>query len=450
MRTHAEILTALQSRWPESRVAPSLARIRALADLLGEPHRAFPVIQITGTNGKGSTAIIIESLLRALNLRVGRYSSPHLADLTERIAIDGEPVAVERFDALVDDVMPLVTMVDEQQPDGVAMTFFEVMTGLAYEAFAQAPVDVAVVEVGLGGAWDATSVADAQIAVIAPVDLDHAHLLGGTPVEIATEKAGIIKEGSVAVTAAQYADVMDVIAGRCHQVGARMVVQGRDFALLERAPAVGGQVLRIDAAGGPVGDLYLPLFGAHMAENAALAVAAVEAFLGGRGLAPDVIADGLAAVAAPARLEVVRTSPTVVLDTAHNPHGLAAALAGAREAFDFSPLIAVVGVMADKDVDGMLELLDADASALVCTQVASTDRGMPADELAELALDRFDQDQVHVQVSLVDALDVAARLADEAGPGSGVLVVGSAILAGEARALLVRERHREDEDGDPW
>lgn len=443
MSTHAEIVAALQSRWPENRVAPSLSRIRALTGLLGDPQRSVPVIQLTGTNGKGSTAIIIESLLRSVGLRVGRFSSPHLEDLTERIAIDGEPISPERFDALVGDVLPLVELVDAQELDGVPMTFFEVMTGLAYEAFAQAPVDVAVVEVGLGGTWDATSVAEAQVAVITPVDLDHTHLLGESAADIAREKVGIIKAGSVTVSAAQYAEVMDLIAERTRDVGVRLMIQGRDFSVLERTPAVGGQVLRLDTASGPVGDLYLPLFGAHMAENAALAVAAVEAFLGGRGLAPDVISDGLATVHAPARLEVARISPSVVLDTAHNPHGVAATLAGVREAFDFEPLIAVVGVMADKDVEGMLAILEEQAAAIICTQVTSTARGMTAEDLAEIALDRFDPDQVYVRPSLVEAIDTAAGLADETG--GGVLVVGSAILAGEARALLVRRSESDDD-----
>ncbi|MFV0405810.1 MAG: bifunctional folylpolyglutamate synthase/dihydrofolate synthase [Propioniciclava sp.] len=446
MNTHADIVTALQARWPESRVAPSLTRIRALTELLGEPQHSIPVIQITGTNGKGSTALIIGSLLRALGLRVGRYSSPHLHELTERIAIDAEPLSSDRFDALVADILPLVELVDSRRLEGIPMTFFEVMTGLAYEAFAQAPVEVAVVEVGLGGTWDATSVADAQVAVLTPVDLDHTHLLGDTPVEIAREKAGIIKGSSVAVTAAQYADVMDVIADRCGDVGSRLMIQGRDFALLERTPAVGGQVLRLDTASGPVGDLYLPLFGVHMAENAALAVAAVEAFLGGRGLAPDILAEGLANVSAPARLEPVRRSPAVIVDTAHNPHGMAAALAGVEEAFSFEPLLVVMGVMSDKDVTGMLELLESRTAVIVCTQVAGTSRGMPAEELAALARDRFGDDRVHLQASLVEALDTAVMLADGAGPGAGILVAGSAILAGEARALLVR--HDDEADGD--
>ena len=445
MKSHSTIVAELQSRWPEHRMGPSLARVSALVDLLGSPQRSFPVIQHTGTNGKGSTALMIARLLLALNLRVGRFSIAHLEDLTERISIDGEPITHERFDALVGDVMPLVELVDSQLLDGIPMTFFEVMTGLAYEAFAQAPVDVAIVEVGLGGSWDATSVADAAVAVVLPVDLDHTHLLGDTPAEIAAEKAGIIKPGSWAVLAAQTPEVEDVLLERCAEVGARVSRAGSEFALLARTPAVGGQVLRLDTTGGPVGDVMLPLFGAHMAENASVAVGAVEAWLGGGPHGPAVIGGGRGAGVAPPPRAVVGRSPTVVLDTAHNPHGVRATLAGLEEAFAFTPLVAVVGMMADKDVDGVLALLEESVSTIVCTQVSSTTRGVPASELAERARDLFGDGRVEVAEALPEALELAVGLADAAGPGAGVLVVGSVVLAGEARGLLAT-RAGEDED----
>ena len=445
MTTHAEVSRALQARWPEHRVAPSLARIRALTDLLGEPQTGYPVIQVAGTNGKGSTAIIIEALLLALGLRVGRIASPHLVDLTERINLDGRPMDAAAFDALVADVQPLVDLVDVQRLDDVSMTFLEVMTGLGFEAFAQAPVDVAVVEVGLGGTWDATSVADADVAVICPIDLDHTHLLGDTLEEIATEKAGIIKPGSIAVVARQHPEVDAVIAARAAEVGARVLREGVDFGLIDRTLAVGGQVLRLETVSGPASGLVLPVHGEHMAHNAALAVAAVEALLGGKPLVHDIIAEGFATVKAPARLEVVRSGPPIVLDTCHNVHGTRATLAGVREAYDFTPLIAVVGMMADKDVEGVLALLAEEVTTIICTRVASTDRGLPADELGELAEEAFGAERVHVRESLPDALELAVTLADEAGAGAGILVAGSVILAGEARALLVRNDDEEDQ-----
>ena len=433
---HARIAAELQARWPENRVAPSLGRIQALCDLLGSPQRGYPVIQVAGTNGKGSTAIMIDSLLRALGLRVGRNSSPHLEDLTERIAIDGAPIDPERFDELVADVMPLVTMVDERAIDGVAMTFFEVMTALAYEAFAQAPVDVAVIEVGLGGTWDATSVADAEVAVVCPVDFDHTHLLGDTLEQIASEKAGIIKPGCVAVLAAQQPAAASVLIARCAEVGVPVRLDGVDFGLLDRQPAVGGQLLRLDTASGPVGDLFLPLFGEHMARNAALAVAAVEAFLGGRTPAPDVVAEGLAQVVAPARLELVRSSPPIVIDTCHNPHGVRATLAAMSESFAFAPLIGVVAMMADKDVSGVLDLLADELQTIVVTAPSGSTRALPPADLAAKAAEAFGPDRVVVAATVVEAIETAVRLADEAGPGSGVLIAGSVVLAGEARSLL--------------
>ncbi len=438
-RTHAEIVNQLQARWPEHRVAPSQARVQALCDLLGSPERSCPVILVAGTNGKGSTATMIDSLLRALGLRVGRYSSPHLVDITERISIDGEPIATERFDELVETIEPLVALVDDQLIDGVAMTFFEVMTALAYAAFADAPVDVAVVEVGLGGRWDATNIVEAQVAVVCPIDLDHTHLLGSTVAEIAAEKAGIIKAGSKAVLAAQQPDAARVLLAQCAEVGAEVLREGLEFGLISRAPAVGGQVLRLETAEGPLGDLVLPLFGAHMAQNAALAVAAAEAFLGGKPLPADVIAEGLEQVRAPARLEVVRRSPTVVLDTCHNPHGARATIDGLVEAFDFHPLVCVVAMMADKDVDGVLSILAEAASTLVCTSIASTDRALPAEALGERAAGIVGVDRVRIAPTMAEAIDEAVRLADEAGPGAGVLIAGSVYAAGEARALLVHE-----------
>ncbi|MFZ1410023.1 MAG: folylpolyglutamate synthase/dihydrofolate synthase family protein [Micropruina sp.] len=438
---HADVIARLQSRWPENRIAPGTARVQALCDLLGSPQHSYPVIQIAGTNGKGSTAIMIDALLRALGLRTGRYSSPHLQDLTERICLDGEPMPTEDFDALVADVQPLIELVDQQAIDGVGMTFFEVMTGLAYAAFAQAPVDVAIVEVGLGGVTDATNVADAQVAVICPIDFDHTHLLGDTLTKIATEKAGIIKNGANVVLAVQQPEAARVLMQRCAEVGVKVFREGIEFGLIERTPAVGGQVLRLDAADGPVGDLVLPLFGAHMAENAAVAVAAVEAFLGGRGLAPEVIAEGLAAVIAPARMEVVRRSPTVVLDTCHNPHGARATIAAMAEAFAFNPLIGIVAVMADKDVDGLLQIFEQEMSTIVVTQVSSTSRGLPVDQLRARAAEIFGPDRVRVAAKMDDAIELAVALADQGGPTAGVLIAGSVIAAGEARALLVRADH---------
>ncbi len=436
--SHDALVAQLTSRWPESRVAPSLSRIQAVMDLMGDPQRAVPVIQVAGTNGKGSTAIMIDALLRATGLRVGRFASPHLSDVRERIVIDGEPISVQGFDDLWREFEPFAAMVDEQKLDGVDLTFFEVITAMAYMAFADAPVDVAVVEVGLGGRWDATSVMEPKVSVICPIGLDHTHILGNTIAEVAAEKAGIIKEGSVAVLAGQDPEAAQVLLARAVAVGAEVKAEGPDFGLLSRQVAVGGQLLRIDAAGGPVPDVFLPLFGEHMARNAALAVAAVEAFLGGKPLSTEIITEGLGAVEAPARLELVKSSPAIVLDTAHNPQAARATIDAVTESFGFSPMIGVVAMMSDKDSAAVLQIFAEQMDEVVITRTANSPRARAVDDLAAEAEEIWPSGKVHRAERMVDAIERAATLADAAGTLGGVLIAGSVIAAGEARDLLVR------------
>ena len=440
---HASLVAELTSRWPEHRVGPGLSRIAALMDLLGNPERATPVIQVAGTNGKGSTCIMIDALLRSAGLRTGRFASPHLSDARERICIDGQPLSEARFAEAWQEVEPFVRMVDEQQLDGIAMTFFEVITGMAYAAFADTPVDVAVVEVGLGGRWDATSVADPQVAVVTPVGADHTHILGDSLEKIAAEKAGIIKPGATVVLSGQEPAAARVLLAQAVEAGDVVRAEGPDFGVLERRPAVGGQVIRIESAGGPLGDLFLPLHGAHMARNAALAVAAVEAFLGGQPLAPEIIEEGLASVVAPARLELARTSPAIVIDTAHNPQAAQATIDACQEAFAFQPLIGVVAMMADKDTSGVLEIFASAMDQVVVTRAQGTPRALPAEELARAAEDFWPAGKVHQAPAMPDALELATLLADAAGPGTGVLVAGSLIAAGQARDLLVAEQQEQ-------
>lgn len=441
---HERIVAELTARWPEHRLAPSLGRIQALCGLLGDPERAVPVIQVAGTNGKGSTCVVIESLLRAMGLSVGRFSSPHLERIEERITIDGEPIDTDRFDELYEEIAPLAAMVDGQAIDGVSLTFFEMMTAMAYAAFADAPVDVAVVEVGMGGSWDSTNVADATVAVVCPVDMDHMHILGNTLAEIAGEKAGIIKPGSVAVLAGQQPEAAHVLLERCAEVGVATLREGVEFALLDRTPAVGGQIIRVLAAEGPVGELHLPVFGAHMAHNAALAVAAVEAFLGGRALAPDLIQAGFDLVRLPARLEVVHSDPPVVLDTGHNPAAARATVAGFEESFTFRPCVGVLGIMRDKAVRDVVRIYGEAMDHIVCSETANFDRCLPAEELAEIAREELGPERVSVRPALDQALEYAITLADAQGEGDGgVLIAGSVVLAGQARALLRVDRSDE-------
>lgn len=436
--SHARVVAELLARQPEHQIGPSLARIQLLVELLGDPHRSAPVVHITGTNGKGSTAIMIDALLRAQGLRTGLYASPHLVDLTERICVDGRPVTAEVFDDAWEQIKPFVDLVDEQRIDDLAMTFFEVLTGLAFAIFADAPVDVIVLEVGMGGSWDATNVADAAVAVVTPIAVDHTEYLGSTPAEIAVEKAGIIKPDSIAVLAGQAPEVARILVERAATVGARVVAEGIDFNLLDRSPGVGGQVLRLEYGGGTVEDILLPLYGMHMAHNAALALAAVGALHGDRAIEAEVITAGFGDVVAHARLERVRTSPPVVLDTAHNPAAVEATIDAAVEAFAFAPLIVVLGVMRDKDAAGILGALLEETDHLIVTQPPGQ-RALPAEDLGELALGVFGEDHVVVKRDLSDALEAAVAFADESGPTAGVLLLGSVALAGHARALLVAE-----------
>jgi dihydrofolate synthase/folylpolyglutamate synthase len=437
----ARVEKELLARWPENRLEPSLTRINALVDLLGSPHRAMPVVQVAGTNGKTTTARMVDELLRGFGLRVGRFTSPHLQSMRERIVLDGEPVSPQRFVETYDDIAPYVQMVDAGSD--IPMSFFEVMVGLAYALFAEAPVDVAVIEVGMGGAWDATNVVDARVAVVTPVDLDHSEYLGPDVATIAGEKAGIIKPDSIAVLAHQQPGALDALVRRAVEVEAVVAREGTEFGVLDRRVAVGGQQLRLQGLGGEYDDIFLPLFGAHQAQNAGTALAAVEAFLGaGAGTGPidvETVRAAFAAVRSPGRLERVRTSPTVLIDAAHNPAGMAATVAAIRESFDFTRLIGVVGTVRGKDVAGMLTELEDICAELVVTQNSSP-RAMPADELGALAVDIFGADRVSVSPHLPEALEEAMELA-EAGPddalgGSGVLVTGSVITAGEARTLL--------------
>jgi dihydrofolate synthase/folylpolyglutamate synthase len=442
-QTFAEVEDALQSRWPETRMEPSLDRIRAFVQLLGEPQRAYPVIHLTGTNGKTSTSRMIDTLLRAHDLRTGRFTSPHLERLNERICVDGEPLTDEEFVRAFNDVAPYTHLVDSSQPE--PLSFFETIVGMAYAAFADAPVDVAVVEVGLGGAWDATNVADGTVAVVTPIGVDHAHLLGGTPEVIAVEKAGIIKPGATAVLTEQLPGPAEVLLRRCSEVEATPVREGVEFGVVSRVPAVGGQLLTLQGLRAEYDEVFLPIYGAHQAQNAAASLAAVEAFLG-RELDADLVRDAFARATSPGRLEIIRRSPVILLDAAHNPHGAERTAAALEDSFAFSPLVGVIGVMADKDYEGVLATFEPHLAHVVCTQ-NSTARALPAAELAVTAREVFGDDRVTVAPRLADAIDQAAALAEAgasvgASIGSGaVLVTGSVVTVGEARALL-RRRER--------
>ena len=438
----------LNERGP-GRMIADRSRIEALLDLLGSPQLAYPSVHLTGTNGKTSTARMIDSLLRAHGLRGGRYTSPHLESVRERITIEGEPIDEDRFAQIYAEVAPLAEFLDEKAAaaaeagDNVdKITYFEMLTALGFAAFADAPVDVATVEVGMGGAWDATNVLNAAVCVITPIGLDHTEYLGDTVGEIASEKAGIIHAGATVICAAQDEDALREIAQRCADVGATLKREGVDFGVVGRAIAVGGQVLRIQGLDGIYDEIFIPLHGVHQAQNAALALAAAEVFLGGVGrqqLDIDVIRNGFAGSTSPGRLERIRSAPTILLDAAHNPHGMAATVAALEEEFAFRNLVGLVSMLADKDADGVLELLEPVLSEIVVTRNTSP-RAMSAAQLGAVAEEIFGPERVHVRPDMPDAIELAVALAESDTDGGltgvGVLVTGSVVTVADARRLL--------------
>ena len=434
----ARVEKALAGRFPH-RMLPDLDRMRQLVDLLGHPERAYPSIHLTGTNGKTSTARMIDTLLLAFGLRSGRYTSPHLESVTERISIDGQPVPPEVFTAAYDDVIPYAEIVDSQSAERV--TFFELLTAMAFSAFADAPIDVGVIEVGMGGTWDATNVIDSTVQVITPVSLDHREL-GDTVAQVAGEKSGILRADAFAVLASQPPPAAAVLLRKAGELGTTIAREGLEFGVVSRQIALGGQLLSLQGLGGEYGEIFLPLHGAHQAHNAAAALTAVEAFLGaGEGGALDIetVRAGFAAVESPGRLETIRSSPTIVLDGAHNEAGGKALAEALIEEFAFDRLVGVIGILRDKDVGAILSALEPVLSEVVVTQNSSP-RAMPVDELAAEAVDIFGGSRVTVEPRLDDALDAAVRIAEEEGPlgGSGVIVTGSLVTVGEARRLLRR------------
>jgi dihydrofolate synthase/folylpolyglutamate synthase len=441
MSDYAEVVNALLARG-FTRMDFDIQKIRDLMDVLGSPQRAYPAIHLTGTNGKTSTARMIDALLRAHGLHTGRYTSPHLETVRERISLDGEPISEERLVAVYREIEPLAEIIDERSAE--PLTYFDMTTAMAYAAFADAPVDIAVVEVGLGGEDDATNVIEAGVAVILPIGLDHTEWLGDTIEDIAWAKAGIIHKGATVITALQTEEAIRPLLERSAQMDATVAKEGSEFGVIERVQAVGGQVLTLQGLGGVYEEIFLPLFGAHQAQNAACALAAVEAFLGAgreKQLQIDLVREGFAMVDSPGRLERVRSAPTILLDGAHNPHGMAATVSAVEEEFGFRHLVVVLAVLGDKDASGLLELLEPIAARLVVTRNSSP-RSMPLNELTELANDIFGEDRVTVAPTMPDAIEEAVVLAEEDTDGElsgvGVLITGSVVTVADARKLLKR------------
>ena len=449
----------LDQRWPETKLEPSTARIAALLELLGSPQLGYPCIHIVGTNGKTSVARMVDSLLSALDRRTGRTTSPHLQSAVERISIDNHPISPAKYVETYCEIEPFVQMVDAQSqagelgPVGPAMSKFEVVTAMAFAAFADAPVDIAVVEAGMGGRWDATNVIDAPVAVITPIGIDHSEYLGTTIAEIAAEKAGIIGAprgdlvpvDTVAVIGRQTPEAMEVLLAQAVRADAAVAREDSEFAVLDRQVAVGGQLLQLQGLGGVYPDIFLPLHGEHQAHNAVLALAAVEALFGAgpqRQLDVDAVRAGFAGATSPGRLERMRTAPTVFIDAAHNPAGAAVLTAALAQEFDFRFLVGVLSVLADKDVTGILAALEPAFDLVVVTDNGSP-RALDVESLAMRAEEVFGPERVVRAPTLTDAIETATALVEDAKvdglSGAGIVITGSVATAGAARTLFGKD-----------
>jgi dihydrofolate synthase/folylpolyglutamate synthase len=432
---------ALLARWPETRIAPTTARIAALVDILGSPQLTYPTIHVGGTNGKTTTTRMIDSLLFAHGLRTGRFTSPHLETYLERIAINGQPIDPKALIFAYNDIAAYLDLMDTKFPDPIS--FFEAITALGFVAFAEHPVDVAVIEVGMGGEWDATNVIDADVSVIMPIGFDHMEYLGHTLHEIASTKAGIIKEGGFIVLAQQEPEAAKELIRKAAEVGADVVREGIEFSVTSRAVAVGGQLITIKGIHDTYEDIYLPLHGKHQAANAATALVAVEAFFGDQPLDIEAVRAGFAAATSPGRCEVVHRDPTIILDAAHNPHGARALAETLANEFNFDEVVAVVGVFGDKDAIGILQELEPVVDHVIVTQ-SSSDRAMPSSELEKIATKVFGVDRVFEVSDLHAALDRA--VSDAIRPLSedtiGIIVTGSVVTVGQARSYIRRRFHK--------
>ena len=430
-----DIEQKLLARWPETRIEPTLERIAALVDVLGSPQLTYPTIHIGGTNGKTTTSRMIDSLLFEMGLRTGRFTSPHLETYLERISINGQPIDPKELIFSYNDIAAYLDLMDSKFEHPIS--FFEAMTALAFVAFAEHPIDVGVIEVGMGGEWDATNVVDADVSVLMPINLDHTEYLGETLTEIAQTKAGIIKESGFVVLAQQEPEVAKELLKRAASVGADVAREGIEYAVLSRSLAVGGQLLTIQGAKDTYEDIFLPLHGKHQASNAAAALVAVEAFFGDQELDIEAVREGFAHVTSPGRCEVVHRDPTIILDAAHNPHGAAAIAETVQSEFTFDEVIGVVAPMGDKDVAGILLELEQVMDSIIVTSNSSP-RAMSVTDLEKIAVGIFGADRVFSSENLEGAIDKAVK--DSIRPLSddsiGILITGSVVSVGEARTYL--------------
>ena len=432
----AVVEAELLKRWPENKIDPTLERVAALVDALGSPELSYPTIHIAGTNGKSSVARMIDAIFRELDYRTGRFTSPHLHTLLERISINGHEIPAEYFVHTYNDIALYLDLIDSKQEH--PLSYFEVLTALAFVAFAEFPVDIGVIEAGMGGAWDSTNVVASAVSVITPIGLDHTEFLGETVEEIAAVKAGIIKPESHVVLAAQSVEVAKVLTAEIVAKSAIPFREGLEFSLAKRELAVGGQLISVNGIHGNYDEIYLPLQGLHQAHNATLAIAAVEAFVGVK-LADDVLRAALGNVESPGRLEVIYRDPTVIIDAAHNPHGAHTLAQTITTEFDFESVFGVLSVLEGKDVRGILQELEPVIDRLVVT-TNSSPRALSADSLFNEAIKIFGAERTFKEGNLKSAITYATEqcsLVNQVSDGSSaVIVTGSFVTAGEARDIL--------------
>jgi dihydrofolate synthase/folylpolyglutamate synthase len=425
-----QALRELESRQPE-RMVPDLSRITALADLLDNPQLTYPTIHVTGTNGKTTTARFLTSIACAHGLATGAYTSPHLDSVTERLSLCGEPIPGTEFGAEYERLLPYLGQVDAA---GERVTYFEALTALAFLWFADKPVELGVFEVGMGGVWDATNLVAGDVAVLCEVGLDHPEL-GSTIADVAAEKAGIVKEGKVAVSRAQPEEALEVIRRRCKEVDARLLLEGEDFGLAVRSPSVGGQLVDVRGLHGTYADVQLQLFGEHAARNAAASVAAMEALLD-RPLSEEALRQAMSETTSPGRLEVVGRHPLVVLDGAHNPAAARALVEGLAEAFVWDRLLVVLGCSSNKDIPGIVsELRTLPAIERVFATRHSTPRAAAPEDVARAALEAGLATDTSPDVR--QALEAARGLARETDL---ILVTGSLYTVADARRAILPTR----------
>jgi dihydrofolate synthase/folylpolyglutamate synthase len=426
---------ALLARWPENRIAPTLERIAALVDILGSPQLTYPTIHVGGTNGKTTTARMIDSLLFEMGLRTGRFTSPHLESYLERISINGQSIDAKELIFSFNDLSPYLDLMDAKFENPIS--FFEAMTALAFVAFAEHPIDVGVIEVGMGGQWDATNVVDADVSVITPIGLDHMEYLGNTIAEIAATKAGIIKEQGFVVLAQQSPEAAVELLRRAAEVGADVAREGLEYSIDSRAIAVGGQLISITGLRGHYDEIFLPLHGKHQASNAAAALIAVEAFFGEQDLDIDAVRAGFANVTSPGRCEIIHRDPTIILDAAHNPHGAKAIAETLQTEFTFDDVTGIVALMADKDALGILQALEPVMNQIIVT-TNSSERSMSVADLAKLSNQVFGADRVFIADNLMGAIDKA--ILDAVRPLSeeslAIVITGSVVTVGQARTAV--------------